>query len=185
MHGIPGNVMGALIVFYVSDILQAPRWISIIILGYYFFALVSVPLTVKLSYRIGRHNALVLCMVLMALITPPFYFFERGRPGAVHGADLLPRAWSSRAWPCCCGQPPPMSPTTTTLQVGEARTGLFYSLVTMTDKLGFAIGVGTSYPLLEFLGYVPGAANTPGSPRWPAFRIRIPAHHRHADRRWR
>ena len=46
------------------------------------------------------------------------------------------------------------------LQAGEARTGLFYSLITMTDKLGFAIGVGTSYPLLEFLGYVPGATNS-------------------------
>ena len=76
MHGVPGNVMGALIVFYVSDILHAPRWISIVILGYYFFALISVPLTVKISHRIGRHNALVLCMLLMALITPPFYFFR-------------------------------------------------------------------------------------------------------------
>ena len=160
MHGIPGNVMGALIVFYVSDILRAPRWISIIILGYYFFALVSVPLTVRISYRIGRHNALVLCMVLMALITPPFYFFGEG--------DLVPfMALICASGLVFAGMAVLIRATTAdvtdydNLQVGEARTGLFYSLVTMTDKLGFAIGVGTSYPLLEFLGYVPGAVNTP------------------------
>ena len=48
MHGIPGNVMGALIVFYVSDILHAPRWISIVILGYYFFAFVFLPIIAML-----------------------------------------------------------------------------------------------------------------------------------------
>jgi GPH family glycoside/pentoside/hexuronide:cation symporter len=156
MHGIPGNVMGALIVFYVSDILHAPRWISIIILGYYFFALISVPITVRISYRIGRHKTLVICMLLMAAITPPFYFFGEG--------DLIPfMALIGLSGLVFAGMAVLLRAIIAdvadydNLQAGEARTGLFYSLITMTDKLGFAIAVGTSYPLLDFLGYVPGA----------------------------
>ncbi len=159
MHGVPGNVMGALIVFYVSDILQAPRWISIIILSYYFFALISVPITVRISYRIGRHNALVICMLAMAAITPPFYFFGEG--------DLIPfMALIGVSGLVFAGMTVLIRAITAdvtdfdNLQAGEARTGLFYSLITMTDKLGFAIGVGTSYPLLDFLGYVPGGTNS-------------------------
>ena len=68
------------------------------------------------------------------------------------------------------------------LQAGEARTGLFYSLITMTDKLGFAIGVGTSYPLLEFLGYVPGSQNTPEALDGLRFAFVFFASYRNADR---
>jgi GPH family glycoside/pentoside/hexuronide:cation symporter len=159
MHGVPGNVMGALIVFYVSDILHAPRWISIIILSYYFFALISVPITVRISKRIGRHNALVICMLAMAAISPPFYFFGEG--------DLIPfMVLIGVSGLIFAGMAVLIRAITAdvidydNLLAGEARTGLFYSLITMTDKLGFAVGVGTSYPLLEFMGYVPGALNS-------------------------
>ena len=46
------------------------------------------------------------------------------------------------------------------LRSGTQRTGLFYSLLTLTNKLGFAVAVGVAYPLLDAVGFDPQVENT-------------------------
>ncbi len=48
------------------------------------------------------------------------------------------------------------------LETGEQRTGLYYSLLTMTAKVASAMAVGITYPLLDWIGFVPEpGANSP------------------------
>ena len=42
------------------------------------------------------------------------------------------------------------------VQSGSGRAGLYYALLTLTSKIGYAAALIT-YPVLEWLGYEPGA----------------------------
>jgi Na+/melibiose symporter-like transporter len=46
-----------------------------------------------------------------------------------------------------------------TLESGQQRAGLFYSLVTMTNKIGVALGIGIAYPVLDWIGFSPTGEN--------------------------
>ena len=43
------------------------------------------------------------------------------------------------------------------VESGGQRTGLYFSLITMTQKVGGALAIGIAYPLLGWLGFSPGA----------------------------
>ncbi|HBO15919.1 MAG TPA: hypothetical protein DD440_06235, partial [Porticoccaceae bacterium] len=44
---------------------------------------------------------------------------------------------------------------------GQKRPGLFFALLTTTDKVGAALGVGLSFTILELaFGFQPGGANS-------------------------
>jgi len=46
------------------------------------------------------------------------------------------------------------------LHSGQKRSGLFFALLTTTNKLGAALAVGASFAILEFaFGFVPGGNN--------------------------
>ena len=47
------------------------------------------------------------------------------------------------------------------LESGQERSGLLFSVFSMSAKLGTAIGVGVAFPLVAWLGFRPGAVNTP------------------------
>jgi Na+/melibiose symporter-like transporter len=42
----------------------------------------------------------------------------------------------------------------------QTRTGLFYSLLTSTSKVGAAFAIGLSYWMLDVIGFKPGGENT-------------------------
>src|SRR5690606_5372808 len=45
------------------------------------------------------------------------------------------------------------------LNTGSSRTGLYYALLTLTNKVGYALALIT-YPVLQWLGYKSGVANS-------------------------
>ena len=47
------------------------------------------------------------------------------------------------------------------LDSGQEQAGLLFSVFSMSAKLGTAIGVGVAFPLVAWLGFRPGAVNTP------------------------
>ena len=49
------------------------------------------------------------------------------------------------------------------LETGAQRTGLYFSLLTLTNKIGYAAAVGITYPMLDWIGFVPNQTNTPES----------------------
>ena len=47
------------------------------------------------------------------------------------------------------------------LETGEDRTGLLFSIFSLTSKAATAVAVGVALPLVGFLGFKPGVVNTP------------------------
>ena len=157
--GIPGGVMGSLYVFFIMDVIRAPEWLTIILLGFFAAGLLGVPLTVRLSYRVGKHNAIIVCCVAMIFVTLAFLTLEPGdivpfaalivASGLVfNGINAMLRAI--------------MADITDYDQVqsGSGRAGLFYALLTLTSKIGYAAALIT-YPVLEWLGYAAGGESGP------------------------
>jgi Na+/melibiose symporter-like transporter len=51
---------------------------------------------------------------------------------------------------------------------GEQRTGLFFALMSMTNKVGYALPVGLMFPALALAGFDPNGNNGPGPLTWLA-----------------
>ncbi len=155
--GIPGGVMGALYVFFVMDVIQAPRWLTVILLGFFAAGLLGVPLTVRLSYRIGKHNAIIVCQFAMLLLTTGFLLLG---PGDVIGFAILIML-SGLVFNGINTMLRAITADITDydqLQSGSGRAGLYYALLTLTSKIGYAAALIT-YPVLEGLGYQAGGEN--------------------------
>ena len=158
MVGIPGGVMGALYVFFVMDVLREPKWLTLILLGFFAAGLVGVPLTVKISYHVGKHNAIIICKGAMLLITLAFLFV--GPSDVVFFAVLI--ALSGLIFNGLNGMLRAITADITDrdqLHTGAIRTGLYYAMLTLTSKVGYALALIT-YPVLEWLGYKAGAMNS-------------------------
>jgi Na+/melibiose symporter-like transporter len=160
MIGVHGGLMGALYVFFIVDVIHSPKWVSLVLLGFFFAGLFGIPLTVRLSYTIGKHRALIACLVAMMCVTIGFWFLGPGDllmftvlialAGLVfNGMSVLLRAVTADITDY------------DNLETGSARTGLFFAVLTMTNKVGYALAVGISYPFLDWVGFEPGGNNGP------------------------
>ncbi|MBN1937070.1 MAG: MFS transporter [Anaerolineae bacterium] len=52
------------------------------------------------------------------------------------------------------------------LQTGERHEGMFYSLITLAEKVASSIAIPLALLFLDWTGYVPNAAQQPGSALW-------------------
>ena len=136
---------------------------SILLLIYFVAGLVGAPIWAVLATRIGKHTALAIGSVYFAvsfaaatLLVPAGNFMAAavaifGTGLAFGAADLLLRAMMADA------------SDAVRLEDGADRTGLLFSILTATSKLGYAVSVG-AFAVLEWIGFdpSPGATNDPG-----------------------
>lgn len=135
---------------------------SIMLLVYFIAGLVGAPVWAALATRIGKHVALAVASVFFAvsfavatLLVPAGAFtlalaaiFVTGL--AFGSGDLLLRAMMADA------------SDVVRLEDGADRTGLLFSILNATSKLGYAFSVG-AFAVLEWIGFQAeaGAVNTP------------------------
>jgi GPH family glycoside/pentoside/hexuronide:cation symporter len=156
MIGIPGPVMASVFIFFLRDVVGGGMWNSIILIFHYGLTVAGVPFWLWVSQRFGKHRAFALSAG--AHLVNVCLFLLLGR-GDVLGFALL----VSTAGFIFAGQPMlirSMAADTVdadNLESGGQRTGLYFSLITMTQKVGGAIAIGVAYPLLGLFGFVPGA----------------------------
>ena len=159
--GIPGGVMGSLYVFFIIDVIRAPQWLTVILLGFFAAGLLGVPLTVRLSYRVGKHNAIIGCSVAMMFVTLAFLALE---PGDVIAFAVLIIA-SGFVFNGINAMLRSITADITDydqVQSRSGRAGLYYALLTLTSKIGYAFALLT-YPVLEWLGYRAGGESAAGA----------------------
>lgn len=135
---------------------------SILLLVYFVAGLVGAPVWAWLATRIGKHRALALGSVYFALsfaaatlLVPagnlPAAMAALFGTGLAFGAsDLLLRAMMADA------------ADAVRLDDGADHTGLLFSILNATSKLGYAVSVG-AFAVLEWIGFdpAPGAVNDP------------------------
>ncbi|TDP47865.1 MFS transporter [Zavarzinia compransoris] len=167
LAGVPPAVTGALFVFMVESVVRAPALTSTLLLGYFIAGIIGIPGWLAISYRIGKHRAFALGAFWNCATGAAFLSLEPGMEGLLiaitllHGLGYASGTFLLRAIMADVADEDE-------LRNGRNRTGLFYGLLTMTNKVGFALAVGVTYPLLELFGFSPGAAaSTPAGEAIP------------------
>lgn len=174
LAGLSNGISSGLFVYFTGQILKldGPQRIfgfavdpGALLLCFFAGAMIGIPLWLRLSYRIGKHRAVALSAVVNCC--------------AYAGVLLLPAA--SIGWAAlfflvngiAFGAPPFLDRAILAdvvdldqTRTGEQRSGLFFALMTTTNKIGYALPVGLLFPVLALVGFNPEGANTAAALSW-------------------
>lgn len=153
INGMANGIPAALFLLYLEFGLNADQTQrSVLILAYFLSGVLSIPLWLHLSRKIGKHRAWCWAMILTcaAFIWVPFlapgdlglFTIICVVTGMGLGADLV--------------LPPALQADVIDFdefRSGQSRAGLFFALWSMSTKLALAVAVGLTFPALEALGF--------------------------------
>jgi glycoside/pentoside/hexuronide:cation symporter, GPH family len=151
--GIGLGIVAALFFFYferVKGLSQAGT--GILLLLYFISGLAFAPMWAWLARRLQKHRATALATVctalgqLLLLLPPEGNLVVAGMVVVLAGVPFSAAALLLRAMMADAGDE-------IRLDTGIDRTGLLYALVACTNKLGSALAVGITYPLLSAAGF--------------------------------
>lgn len=160
--GLATSITAALNIFVVEKTF-AIRNSSTLLLFYFGSALVAAPVSARLSYNLGKHRTLAGSALVGAAILPFFFLIPR------NGSGVALIVLLTILFGLCYGAAPVLLQAIMadvvdqgTAETGARRAGAAFALLTLTNKIGFALSVGIAYPLLDFIGVSgkPGAANS-------------------------
>jgi len=157
------GVRGALIVFFVGFYMGRPDWAATLFLLQFVFGILAAPIWGRIGRAIGKSRAAALGEVAQALInfalltvTPSTFWLLLTltvAQGLTQGSgNLMLRAIVADV------------ADKHRLETGEERSGLYYSVFTLSAKVGGAAAIGVALPLVAWLGFDPTAsANDPAA----------------------
>jgi Na+/melibiose symporter-like transporter len=160
--GLAPGITGALLFFYFESVKGFERGQSQIFMAFYFVAgLLGAPLWSWLATRIGKDRALQVASVVFAVLDvsialcPADDVTVNAIGLAIVGLPYAAGLLLTRAMMADVADE-------VRLETGEDRTGLLFSFLSLTTKLGYAISVGC-LSILELVHFdqTPGAQNSP------------------------
>lgn len=152
------GVRSALLIFFVSAWVGLPQWASTLWLLQFAVAIFAAPLWLQLSYRLGKHRTVIAGELVQVAINLGLLAVGRGEltlllaltiaQGLAQGSgNLMLRALVADV------------ADAQRARHGEERAGLLFSIFSLTGSLGMAAAVALAFPLLAWLGFVPGQPN--------------------------
>ena len=152
LNGAANAMTATLFLLFVSHVLQLPEQAGSLLLAYFLSGIVSVPIWVSISYRLGKAPAWAAGLALTSVLFLAVPFLGPGdfwpflavcvATGLCLGADLaLPGSMQADVVDL------------DTLHAGSQRTGLFFALWGMATKLALALAVGVAFPVLDLVGF--------------------------------
>jgi glycoside/pentoside/hexuronide:cation symporter, GPH family len=161
--GLATSITASLYLFLVEETFALPHS-STLLLCYFAAGLAGMPIWTRLSYRFGKHRTLAGAALCGALTLPFFLLVPRNGTGS-SGALALTVLFglSYGAGPLLLHAIMGDVADQETAETGERRAGAAFALLTLTTKIGYALSVGITYPLLDLVGFSgrAGATNTP------------------------
>ncbi len=153
------GIRGALFVFFVSAYMGLPKWASLLFLLQFVFGVFAAPLWLRVGYRFGKHQTVVLGEIAQIAINLGLLFIAPGRfwpllaltvaQGFAQGSgNLMLRSIVSDL------------ADDHRLKTGKEQSGLLFSIFNVTNNAAAAAAVGIAYPLIAFFGFTPGRANS-------------------------
>jgi GPH family glycoside/pentoside/hexuronide:cation symporter len=154
------SIRAALIVFFVSSYMGLPQWAAGLFLFQFVIGIFAGPLWLKIGQRVGKHRAAVTGEISQIFINLALLLVMPGNltlllvlafaQGLAQGSgNLMLRAIVADV------------ADKAELDTGYNRTGLYFSVFSLSDKAAAAIAVGIALPLIGWLGFNAQGTNTP------------------------
>ncbi len=159
LAAMPGSVMAGLFIFYQAELIGDASYNAIALIAFFFAHVMGIPLWVRLAYRIGKHQTFGVVSLCFCVTTGAFYIPQQGdvllfvfllfMTGFAHsGLQFLIRSMAADVVDY------------DNVETGGERTGLYFSLLATTAKLGGALAIGITYPLLDAVGFNAQGSNS-------------------------
>lgn len=153
-------IRSSLIVFFVSFYMGRPDWAAGLFLFQFVFGIAAGPIWLKIGLRYGKHRTAVLgelaqvivnlSLMLMSPDAFPLLLVLTLAQGLAQGSgNLMLRAIVADV------------ADKHRLETGEERTGLYYSVFSLSGKAAGAVAIGVTLPLIGWLGFDPKGTNSP------------------------
>ncbi|HEY5798728.1 MAG TPA: MFS transporter [Burkholderiaceae bacterium] len=154
VNGIAAAIPATLFLFFVADVLRLPQYAGAFLLLYFVAAACAMPLWVALASRHGQARTWTGAMLLAALV---FGWTALLGPG-----DMLAYGLICILSGAALGADLALPPALLAGVIGRAghsgqREGAYFGAWNWANKLNLALAAGCTLPLLQLLGYVPGA----------------------------
>lgn len=161
LNGFANGLPATLFLLFVEYRLELPGQSGILLLTYFLAAVAGLPLWLWLGKRWGKHRCWSIAMIWACLWFAYVPFLESGdftlffiicvATGISLGADLaLPSSMQADVV------------DVDTAEGGSARTGAYFALWGMAQKLSLALAVGIAFPLLQWVGFDPAGSVATG-----------------------
>jgi GPH family glycoside/pentoside/hexuronide:cation symporter len=156
------SMTASLSFFFVQHVMGEPfdRY-AMFVLVYYLSSSLAIPIWLKISDRLGKHKTVVLGVIWLSIWSAPipllgpgdfglFFFLMIMKGSSIGALVFLPASMAADIVDL------------DTLESGEQRTGLYFSLWGMVNKAAVAFGVLISTNVVTWFGFDPGIdTNTP------------------------
>ncbi len=155
--GVTLGTVAGLFIFLARDVLLLGPWANILVLVYFMSGVAFMPLMLKIAAIFGKHRTVSLsclfnaCTVLLILIVPPGSYILAALIWAFLGSNIVLAPTLLRSITADVAEQDAVHTG------GRERTGLFFSFLTLTNKVGSALAIGITYTILQFaIGYEQG-----------------------------
>lgn len=155
------GIRTVLLLFYVTFYLRRPEWAAGLFLFQYSFGVLAAPIWQRIGISLGKHRAAILAEVVQALINLSLVLTTPARFELVLALTLA-QGLSQGSGNIMLRSMVADIADQHRAETGEERSGLYYSVFGLAEKIGGALAVGIALPLVSWLGFDPKAAiNTP------------------------
>ncbi len=155
---------GTLYIFMVTYVFELPQFASFALLAFFLAGFVAMPVWLKIAYKLGKHTTIQIAMVYGILAKLALFLFAD--PGNVTFLAIytILYGFTFGAGPTLLRSMMADITDVDTLQTGKRRSGVFFALLTTTNKLGSAVAVGVTFAFLQTVfAFSPGPDNTQGA----------------------
>jgi Na+/melibiose symporter-like transporter len=158
--GVSGGIVATLFIYMVSFGLELPKAASWLLIVYFLMGAIAIPPMIWLSKKLGKHQTFVLSCVVNAVLLPCFFLLPKGElvPAMILftllGLNMSTGPFLFRAIMADVADHDHA-------ETGEARAGVYFSLLALTNKLGYSCAIFTSYAVLAYIGFSGKGSNSP------------------------
>jgi glycoside/pentoside/hexuronide:cation symporter, GPH family len=153
------TIRGSLFVFFVATYMGLPKWGGLLFLLQFVFGVFAGPIWLRIGYRFGKNRTVVAAELVQAAINLGLLFVGRGQFGPLLALTIA-QGLSQGSGNLMLRSIVADLADRLRLETGQERSGLLFSVFSLSGKTATAAAVGLALPLVAVLGFRPGVANT-------------------------